>query len=137
MLGKRGLMLTLWLAAVALHAQGPQTESASPVDVTSLSAAAQSNVSPIGVTEGGLIKRVSPKYPKEARKKHIEGAVILTGTITKDGEIADLLVVTGDQLLAQAAMDAVKNWKYRPYLLVGKPVWVKTQITVNFKLPHH
>jgi len=86
------------------------------------------------VTPGVLIKRVAPKYPKQARKKHIEGTVIMKATITRDGDIADLQLVSGDPLLAQAALDAVKNWKYRPYLKDGQPVEADTQITVNFAL---
>ena len=88
-----------------------------------------------GVTQGLLVKRVNPKYPKEARKEGIQGVVILTAKIGKHGDIADLSVVSGDPLLAKAAMDAVKKWKYRPYLLLGQPVEVQTQIQVNFVLP--
>ena len=87
-----------------------------------------------GVTKGELIKRVNPKYPKAARKRHIEGSVVMKGTITKDGVLNDLQVVSGDPLLAQAALDAAKKWKYRPYLKDGQAVDVETQITVNFQL---
>ena len=86
------------------------------------------------VTPGKLIKKVPPKYPKQARKKHIEGTVVLRATITKDGNIGDLQLVSGHPMLAQAALDAVKKWKYRPYLKNGQAVDVETEITVNFQL---
>jgi protein TonB len=65
----------------------------------------------------------------------IEGAVELTTTISKTGEITNVKVLSGDALLAKAAVDAVKQWKYKPYLLNGEPVEIQTQITINFKLP--
>lgn len=87
-----------------------------------------------GVTPGRLIKRVAPVYPRKARKKKIEGVVFLKAKITRDGDVVDLSVVSGDPLLVQAAIDAVKQWKYRPYLQDGKPVEVETEIKVNFQL---
>src|SRR5277367_1866084 len=69
-----------------------------------------------GVTAGLLIKKVAPRYPKQARKKHIEGIVVMAAKISKNGDIVDLSVISGDPLLAQSATDAVKQWKYRPYL---------------------
>jgi periplasmic protein TonB len=90
-----------------------------------------------GVNTGLLIKKVNPKYPKKARKQKIEGVVVLKAKITQDGDIVDLSVVSGDPLLVQAAVDAVKQWKYRPYLRDGQPVEVDTEITVNFRLSGH
>ena len=87
---------------------------------------------PDGVTPGKLIKRVAPKYPKEARKRRIHGQVILKGTITKDGHLIDLKIVSGDPVFVEAAIAAVKRWKYKPYLLYGTPVEVDTTISVNF-----
>jgi protein TonB len=87
-----------------------------------------------GVTQGLLIKKVQPKYPKEARKQRVQGAVVLQALISKTGDIADLRVVSGDDLLVPAAIKAVEQWKYRPYLLQGKPIEVETQITMNFTL---
>jgi periplasmic protein TonB len=89
---------------------------------------------PVGVTRGMLVKKVAPKYPKKARKNHIEGTVVLHAKISKEGDIADLSVISGDPMLTQAALDAVKQWKYRPYLLEGKAVAVETEIRVNFQL---
>jgi protein TonB len=87
-----------------------------------------------GVTAGLLIKRVNPKYPNKARENRIQGTVVLRALISKDGDITDLSVVSGDPLLAKSATKAVKQWKYRPYLLAGKPVAVNTEIIVNFAL---
>ena len=87
-----------------------------------------------GVTQGLLIKRVNPKYPSKARADRIQGTVILRAVISKDGDVADLSVVSGDPLLVKTATKAVKQWKYRPYLLAGKPVAVNTEIIVNFTL---
>ncbi len=87
-----------------------------------------------GVTQGLLVKKVQPKYPKEARKKHVEGSVLLKALISKTGDIKDLSVISGDDRLVPSAVKAVKQWKYKPYLLLGQPVEVETQITVNYQL---
>lgn len=88
-----------------------------------------------GVAQGLIIKRVSPEYPRNALLMHIEGAVELVATISKDGDIKDVKVLKGDPQLSRAAMQAVKQWKYKPYLLNGEPVEIQTQITMNFNLP--
>jgi periplasmic protein TonB len=87
-----------------------------------------------GVASGLLIKKVQPKYPKKARKNYIQGTVVLHAEINKEGSIANLVLISGDPLLAEAAMDAVKQWQYKPYLLKGQPVSVETEILVNFQL---
>ena len=87
-----------------------------------------------GVTPGLLIRKVQPKYPKNARKNHVEGTVILQAQISAAGDITDLKVVSGDELLVPSALKAVKQWKYRPYILEGKAVEVETEITVNYRL---
>ena len=89
-----------------------------------------------GVSQGLLIKKVAPGYPPNALRMHIEGAVELSATISKAGAISQIKVLKGDPQLSKAATDAVKQWKYKPYLLNGEPVEIQTQITVNFKLPH-
>jgi protein TonB len=71
-------------------------------------------------------------YPLEAKKEHVEGVVVLHALISKTGDIEDLKVVSGPQLLQQAAMDAVQRWKYMPYKREGVPVAVETTINVNF-----
>lgn len=87
-----------------------------------------------GVTNGILLKRVNPEYPIKARRKGIQGTVVLHAVIGKEGDIVGLTMVSGDPLLVKAALKAVKQWKYQPYLLEGKPVEVDTEITVNFAL---
>ncbi len=89
-----------------------------------------------GVSQGLLIKKVQPVYPRNALTMHMEGAVELTATISKTGVITAVKVVSGEQLLTKAAVDAVKQWKYKPYLLNGEPVEIQTQVTINFKLPN-
>jgi protein TonB len=87
-----------------------------------------------GVMEGMLIYRVLPVYPMMARATHTAGRVELQATISRTGTIENLRVVSGSQLLIQAAIDAVTQWRYRPYLLNGDPVEVETTINVDFRL---
>ena len=89
-----------------------------------------------GVSQGLLIKRVQPRYPQNALAMRIQGAVELQATINKEGNISNLKVVKGDAVLARAATEAVRQWRYKPYYLNGEPVDIETQITVNFKLPN-
>jgi TonB family protein len=88
-----------------------------------------------GVTQGLVLKRVQPNYPRQALQMRIQGAVQLQAVITKTGSISSVKVLSGDPLLARAAVDAVNQWKYKPYFLDGEPVDIQTQITVNFRLP--
>ncbi len=90
-------------------------------------------VSP-GVTSGLLVYKVQPVYPPEARRARIQGTVVLHALINKDGRLADLQLMSGPKELAAAAIGAVQQWRYRPYLLKGDPVEVDTEITVNFQL---
>lgn len=84
--------------------------------------------------EGSLIHRVEPIYPSLARTARVQGAVVIAAVIGKDGMVERLQVVSGHPLLIQAAIDAVRQWRYRPYILNGAPIEVDTQITVNFIL---
>ena len=84
--------------------------------------------------EGYLIHRVQPIYPQLAKAARIQGPVELRAIISKDGFIENLRVLGGHPMLVTAAVDAVKQWRYRPYILNGEPVEVETQITVNFIL---
>jgi periplasmic protein TonB len=87
-----------------------------------------------GVTKGLLTNRVEPTYPPVAREARIHGEVVLTAIIDKDGNIENLQLVSGHPMLAPAAINAVKQWRYKPYLLNGQAVEVETTITVNFEL---
>jgi len=89
-----------------------------------------------GVSQGLLYKKVAPTYPSGALRMRIEGRVDLMATISKEGNITQVKVLSGDGQLSKAAVDAVKQWKYKPYLLNGEPVEIQTQVTVNFKLPN-
>src|SRR5947208_4356716 len=88
-----------------------------------------------GVSQGLLIKKVAPVYPQAALQVRKQGSVELIATVAKDGKISGIRVLSGDAVLAKAATDAVRQWKYRPYLLNGEPVQIETQITVSFKVP--
>ncbi len=83
---------------------------------------------------GNILTKVSPVYPPEARAQGVSGTVVLHAIIGRDGTIQELSVVAGNELLQKAALDAVRQWTYRPYLLNGNPVAVDTVINVNFNL---
>jgi protein TonB len=86
------------------------------------------------MSEGSLIHRVQPGYPGPAKIAHVQGPVVLAAIISKEGTIENLHVLKGHPLLVGAAVDAVRQWRYRPYILNREPVEVETQITVNFSL---
>ena len=88
-----------------------------------------------GMSQGMLLKQVQPIYPRQAVQMRIQGPVQLQASIGKDGSITNVKQLSGDAILGRAAMDAVQQWKYKPYYLNGEPVAVQTQVTVNFKLP--
>ena len=88
-----------------------------------------------GLTEGALVHKVEPTYPAMARAMRLEGMVKLQATVAEDGTVHDVKIVSGPPILAHAAQEAVTRWRYRPYLLNGKPVGMRTEIKVNFKLP--
>ncbi|MCI0350078.1 MAG: energy transducer TonB [Acidobacteriales bacterium] len=87
-----------------------------------------------GVTEGLLTRKVQPTYPPLAKTARIQGDVVLNAVISKNGSIENLRVMSGHPMLVTSALDAVKQWKYRPYILNGEPVEVETTITVKFTL---
>ncbi|HEV3512122.1 MAG TPA: energy transducer TonB [Candidatus Sulfotelmatobacter sp.] len=87
-----------------------------------------------GVTKGLLIHRAEPMYPPLARAARVQGEVILTAIISTTGQIENLQLVSGHPMLVPAALEAVKQWRYKPYLLNGTPVEVETTITVIFSL---
>ena len=89
---------------------------------------------PSKLVEGNLIFKAIPQYPIIAKTAHIEGTIELQATISKTGTIENLRVIRGPDMLRQAAIDAVKTWRYRPYLLNGQPVEVETTVDVIFKL---
>lgn len=87
-----------------------------------------------GVMKGLLIYKAMPPYPAIAKAAGVQGTVTLQATISKSGSIENLRVISGPMMLQQAALDAVKTWRYRPYLLNGQPVEVETAVNVVFSL---
>jgi protein TonB len=87
-----------------------------------------------GVQASKLISQPKPIYPPIAKQARIQGTVVLAASISKNGTIENLKVVSGHPMLTQAALDAVRNWRYQPTYLNGEPVEVETTINVNFNL---
>jgi protein TonB len=107
--------------------------SSTPVAVPKVATPQRVRVSQ-GVSQGLLIHQVKPAYPPLARQARIQGAVVLQAVIAKDGTIQGLRVVSGHPMLTGSAVEAVKQWRYKPYFLNGEPVEVETVVTVNFTL---
>ncbi len=103
---------------------GPKVKSAPPSKV-SISA---------GIAGGLLVKRSAPVYPQIAKEARVSGSVVIQATISTTGAVENAHVVNGPTMLRQAALDAVKTWRYRPYLLDGQPVEVETTVNVVFSL---
>jgi periplasmic protein TonB len=88
-----------------------------------------------GTSGGVLVHKVQPVYPAEARRLHMAGSVVIDAVVNVEGQVDDLKLVSGDPLLSRAAMDAVRKWRYNPYLLNGKPIPRQTRITITFIAP--
>jgi len=84
--------------------------------------------------QGNLIYRVEPEYPEEARENHIQGPVVLLVHINREGTVEELKLSSGNPILGQAAMDAVKQWKFKPHIINDSPVEMETTVTLNFRL---
>src|SRR5205823_366282 len=84
--------------------------------------------------QGVVISRVQPLYPQIAVRNRVQGIVHLNAVITPYGKLDELRVLSGHPMLAQAAVDAVRQWKFRPYVLNGQPIEVQTEVIVNFRL---
>jgi protein TonB len=87
-----------------------------------------------GVAAGSLIQHSPPVYPKIAQSAHVTGTVVIAATITKGGTLTGLRVVSGPKMLVQAALDAVRTWRYRPFLLDNQPIEVETTVNVVFNM---
>jgi protein TonB len=81
-----------------------------------------------------LIQKTTPVYPPIAKAARVSGTVVIQATISKQGTIENLKVISGPAMLQQSALDAVRTWRYRPYLLNNEPVEVETTINVIFTL---
>jgi protein TonB len=104
---------------------GPPIVKAAPPKKLSISS---------GVMQGNLMQKTVPQYPAIAKAARIQGTVVLQATISKAGSIENLRVISGPPMLQQSAMDAVRSWRYKPYLLNGEPVEVETTVNVVFNL---
>jgi TonB family protein len=116
-------------AGNATSAYGNEVERASAVEPAAIVA-----LSP-DAAEGSLLHRVEPEYPEEARQQQIQGAVVLDVHIGQDGKVQEVNLLSGPALLAEAATGAVKQWRFKPRLVSGRPVEMQTRITLNFRLP--
>jgi periplasmic protein TonB len=110
------------------------SKGTAPVLVSTPASAPKRTRVPARIAEANLVYDVAPKYPPDAGRERIEGTVVLMAVIGKDGTVRDVRVESGLPVLAQAAIEAVKQWRYRPYLLNGAPVEIDSQITINFNL---
>jgi TonB family protein len=120
-------------AASSLHAITFQQDQINPKCVMALDKPLRVRASQ-GVSQSLLVKRVPPAYPDSARQARIQGQVILHAIIDTGGNVSELSLASGHPMLAPAAITAVKQWKYRPYLMNNHPAEVETQIIVNFTL---
>lgn len=112
--------LLLFVSSLTLAAQDPPQRPAARISG--------------GVMAGQMLTKFNPVYPPEAKAAHVEGTVVMHAIISDGGHIENLAVVSGPEMLRNAAVDAVKQWTYKPYLLNGQPTSVDTTITVNFSM---
>jgi TonB family protein len=89
----------------------------------------------MGVSGGQLVRRIAPLYPAQALTLHQEGTVVIAATVMEDGSVHEVKVVEGPRILGDAAVEAVKQWRYKPFQLDGKPVKNEVRINVDFKFP--
>jgi protein TonB len=87
-----------------------------------------------GVMAANVLSAPQPSYPKLASLTHMQGEVVMQAIISKRGRIENVRVIKGHRLLRGAATNAVRSWRYRPYLVDGRPVQVATIVSVDFKL---
>jgi TonB family protein len=134
--------LTVWTGArlMPLQAEAAPAPSDSPAAASAppSNTAKQDSSKPIRVSgakqEENLIKKVMPKYPVEAKKNHVQGKVFLDVIISKEGRVESTRLISGPALLVQSAVDAVKQWEYKPTLLNGEPVAIESEVLVHYTL---
>jgi TonB family protein len=117
--------------ATCISAMSLQTDT--PAPPAQKDAENKVNLSPNEMVKN-LLTKVAPVYPPEAKAAGVQGTVVLEATINKEGRVENLKVISGPEMLQKASLDAVKNWVYKPYLLNGSPVEVKTTINIIFTL---
>jgi TonB family protein len=109
---------------------------------TSQSASPSTNANPMSLTDadsltvllGDPVQWVDPKYPKDALKQRVQGAVVLTLVVAKDGEVKNVTAVSGAPDFTEAAIRAVRKWKYVPYFRNDNPIEAQTTVTINFEI---
>jgi TonB family protein len=89
---------------------------------------------PAGTMQQRIVHKVMPEYPEDARRAGVQGTVVLDAMVNGDGTVTQLKVVSGPEALSLAAMDAVRWWRYEPYLVNGQPATVETTVAVEFRL---
>jgi protein TonB len=115
------------------QAEQPSTTQAAVERAAAVTPERVVDLSP-AAAENSLIHRVEPEYPEEARKRQVQGVVVLDIHIGQDGTVQDAKLVSGEPLLVDAAMAAVKQWRFQPQLVDGTPAEMQTRITLNFRL---
>jgi len=113
-------------SSIQSAAQREEDPSVAPSAASSDSAAAENSY---------LLERVEPTYPEEAKQQQIHGPVVLNALVGVDGSVRKVEIISGNPQLVKAAADAVRQWRFRPHNLKGRPVEFETRITVNFQLP--
>jgi TonB family protein len=121
------------LTAVRQWKYKPYLLNGEPVEVDTTAVVRFTRI-PGSVIAGRMITKIEPVYPKDARKKHITGIVVLHAIIGTDGRIRNLSVVSGPDALRNSSIDAVKQWTYQPYTMNGTPTEVDTTITVTYAM---
>jgi periplasmic protein TonB len=126
------LAIAMWLVGPAVGAQPALGGS------TSADEPAKTPVTRVQVSSAEMAKllrsKVPPKYPQKARNNYVQGTVMLRALVSKEGDVTDAFVISGNPELGKAAVKAAKLWKYQPYLVQGQPVEVETTIQMNFVL---
>ena len=117
-------------------AGSPHMLTSTPAGSARVSATRGSFVISSGVMAGHLLSAPEPQYPKLASLTHVEGQVMLQAVVSRDGSVGVARVLSGHRLLRGAAINAVRQWRYRPYFIHGHAVDIATIITVNFRLHH-
>jgi protein TonB len=120
----------------AASGDGPNSDAAETSQGSGIERAA--SIVPLRASdpaENIVLRRVEPEYPESARESKIQGPVVLDVQISPDGAVQQMTLISGQQLLAQAARDAVQQWRFRPRMVEGRPATMQTRITLNFRLP--
>ena len=137
----QGLSAAAWRFSIGPVPTAPVEPVSAPAqaerapDASNSSKSAPNRVTvPANVTAASIITQTKPEYPAEARASHVQGEVVLHAIIDKEGKISEVQVLSGDDVLAKSAVEAVRQWKYKPMLVDGEPREVDTTITVTFSL---